>query len=444
MNNNVYKEAERKANKFNIYCLLVMSGLGILALILTLANVFPLDRTTMLVSVLDLVLAASAPYVVYLINDKIFKNKKSALDKPFFKYLILAIVFMCIFDLSIVLTFQGILLLAIPPLFVCQYRNNKRFFIIVVILSIIMVPISVYGSFFSGVVYDANLMKPLTAEEALDFKNRFEIATPKRMFEIFLHYVLPRTIILVAINFITATISKRNAEMIRTQFELSNRVEEEMKSRAHIQSEIILHLADVIESRDIETGEHIKRTRRYVSILAHAMQKTDKYKEILTDDYIQKLEEAAPLHDIGKIVVSDLILCKPGKLTDEEFEKMKVHTVKGGEIIKNILHYIDDKEFLNMSYDVAVSHHEKWNGKGYNYGLKEEEIPLSGRIMAIADVFDALVAERVYKKPMPVDDAINIIIKDAGTHFDPNIVEVFKTITEDFKKASKEKLINEE
>ena len=444
MNNNVYKEAERKANKFNIYCLLVMSGLGILALILTLANVFPLDRTTMLVSVLDLVLAASAPYVVYLIHDKIFKNKKSALDKPFFKYLILAIVFMCIFDLSIVLTFQGILLLAIPPLFVCQYRNNKRFFIIVVILSIIMVPISVYGSFFSGVVYDANLMKPLTAEEALDFKNRFEIATPKRMFEIFLHYVLPRTIILVAINFITATISKRNAEMIRTQFELSNRVEEEMKSRAHIQSEIILHLADVIESRDIETGEHIKRTRRYVSILAHAMQKTDKYKEILTDDYIQKLEEAAPLHDIGKIVVSDLILCKPGKLTDEEFEKMKIHTTKGGEIIKNILHNIDDKKFLNMAYDVATTHHEKWNGKGYPNGLKEEEIPLSGRIMAVADVFDALVAERVYKKPIPVEDAINIIINDAGTHFDPNIIEIFKKVTVEFKEASQEKLIDEE
>ena len=170
------------------------------------------------------------------------------------------------------------------------------------------------------------------------------------------------------------------------------------------------------------------------------MKDNDRYKDYLTPKMCEYIVSAAPLHDIGKIAVSDLILCKPGKLTDEEFEKMKIHTVKGGEIINNILNELGDKEFLSVAYDVAISHHEKWNGLGYPYGKKEEEIPLPGRIMAIADVFDALVAKRVYKDPMPVDKAINIIINDAGTHFDPNIVEIFKTVTDDFVKVSQEDL----
>ncbi len=168
------------------------------------------------------------------------------------------------------------------------------------------------------------------------------------------------------------------------------------------------------------------------------MKEKDQYKDYLTPQMCEYIIHAAPLHDIGKIAVSDLILCKPGKLTDEEFDKMKIHTVKGGEIITNILNDLGDKEFLNVAYDVAISHHEKWNGKGYPYGIKEEEIPFPGRIMAIADVFDALVAKRVYKDPMPVDKAIDIIINDAGSHFDPNIVEVFKEVIDDFKKTATE------
>ena len=119
---------------------------------------------------------------------------------------------------------------------------------------------------------------------------------------------------------------------------------------------------------------------------------------------------------------------------------MKIHTTKGGEIINNILNDLGDKEFLNVAYDIACFHHEKWNGQGYPNHLSKEEIPLPARIMAIADVFDALVAERVYKKPIPIEDAIEIIIKDSGTHFDPDLVKVFKTVLDDFKSVAKEKL----
>ena len=440
----IYKEAEKRANKFNMYGLLFMALLAIIVIILGATHLFPLGMDVLLYTMIGLILNAIAPFMIYIFHDIVFKNEESVFEKAFYKYLIIGITFYIVIDLGIALSFHAILLLAVPILVAAQYKSDKNVFVFIIIASIVMVPITLYGNYFFGNVYDANLLKPLTAAEAEDIQNRIDIATSSRMWEIFLHYAMPRMIVLAAIDYMAITMTGRTSELLHTQIDLSNKVQEQMTKRSNIQSEIIFHLADVIESRDIETGEHIKRTKRYVSILAHAMQKDDRYEKILTNDYIQRLEEAAPLHDIGKIVVSDLILCKPGKLTDEEFEKMKIHTTKGGEIIKNILHNIDDKKFLNMAYDVATTHHEKWNGKGYPNGLKEEEIPLSGRIMAVADVFDALVAERVYKKPIPVEDAINIIINDAGTHFDPNIVEIFKKVTVEFKEASQEKLIDEE
>lgn len=440
----IYKEAEKRANKFNMYGLLFMALLAIIVIILGATHLFPLGMDVLLYTMIGLILNAIAPFMIYIFHDIVFKNEESVFEKTFYKYLIIGITFYIVIDLGIALSFHAILLLAVPILVAAQYKSDKNVFVFIIIASIVMVPITLYGNYFFGNVYDANLLKPLTAAEAEDIQNRIDIATSSRMWEIFLHYAMPRMIVLAAIDYMAITMTGRTSELLHTQIDLSNKVQEQMAKRSNIQSEIIFHLADVIESRDIETGEHIKRTKRYVSILAHAMQKDDRYEKILTNDYIQRLEEAAPLHDIGKIVVSDLILCKPGKLTDEEFEKMKIHTTKGGEIIKNILHNIDDKKFLNMAYDVATTHHEKWNGKGYPNGLKEEEIPLSGRIMAVADVFDALVAERVYKKPIPVEDAINIIINDAGTHFDPNIVEIFKKVTVEFKEASQEKLIDEE
>jgi response regulator RpfG family c-di-GMP phosphodiesterase len=227
--------------------------------------------------------------------------------------------------------------------------------------------------------------------------------------------------------------------MINEQIELSNKIQDEIMAKSRMQNNVIEDLADVIESRDIETGAHIKRTKEYVSILINKMKEKDLYKDYLDNKTCDQIIHAAPLHDIGKITVSDLILCKPGKLTDEEFEKMKLHTTKGGEIINSILDDLGDDEFLKIAHDIALYHHEKWNGKGYPKGLKETEIPLPARVMAIADVFDALVAERVYKKPMPIDKAIDIIIGDSGTHFDPDLVEIFKDSLDEFKTVAERK-----
>ena len=435
----IYLYAEKKANKFNMYCLLIMCILAALAIICNEVGIFTQSKTTMRFSMGQLILIDLIPFVIYIINDKIKKNPKTIFEYPFFKIILVVLVYNTIIDVCIVLSFQAIFLLVIPLLFVAQYRNNKTLFIILFVLTLLSVPLVTYGSFFFG-IYDANLLKPLTQEEAEDFLKRIDVATAKRMGELFLHYCLPRMLCVAAVGYIAVSITKRTSEMLHLQVDLNNKVNEEIINKSNMQKNVIEDLADIIESRDIETGEHIKRTKKYVTILIEAMRKEDKYKDILTDDYCDKIINAAPLHDIGKIVVSDLILCKPGKLTDEEFDKMKVHTTKGGEIIKNILNDLGDEDFLNVAYEVATFHHEKWNGKGYPQNLSEENIPLPARIMAIADVFDALVAERVYKKPMPVDKAIGIIIEDAGTHFDPNIVEVFKKITDKFEIASKEKI----
>ncbi len=193
----------------------------------------------------------------------------------------------------------------------------------------------------------------------------------------------------------------------------------------HIQDNVVIAMANLIESRDGDTGEHVKRTERFVNMLARAAQSSGYKPEILTDDYIELLSKAAPLHDIGKISISDTILMKPAKLTPDEFEIMKTHAKEGGRIVREVIGEIEEKAYVDIASDVAAYHHEKWDGSGYNEGLSGEAIPLSARIMAIADVFDALISKRCYKSEFSLDKAFEIIEGSAGSHFDPTLVEIF-------------------
>ena len=190
-------------------------------------------------------------------------------------------------------------------------------------------------------------------------------------------------------------------------------------------NDIVTSFATLVESRDNSTGSHVKRTRNYVKIILNEIEKAHLYSSVMTSDFKDHLLNAAPMHDIGKISTPDTILQKPGKLTDEEYAIMKKHAVAGGEIIQEIFKDLDDKEFLKTAYDVARYHHERWNGKGYPEGLKETEIPFAARIMAIADVFDALSAERCYRDAMPIDTCFQIIQEGAGKDFDPELVKLF-------------------
>ena len=192
-----------------------------------------------------------------------------------------------------------------------------------------------------------------------------------------------------------------------------------------IQNKTIMGIADLVESRSGETGQHVKRTSHLVNMILMQAKKKGKWTEILTDEYIDYVTRAAPMHDLGKIVIPDAILNKPGKFTPEEFEIMKTHASAGGKIVYDIIGGVAEKNYVDIASDIASYHHEKWNGKGYPNGKAGEGIPLCARIMAVADVFDALVSERCYKKPMSYDDAFALIERESGEHFDPDVVELF-------------------
>lgn len=191
-----------------------------------------------------------------------------------------------------------------------------------------------------------------------------------------------------------------------------------------LQQSIISSLAAVVEERDESTGNHIQRTEAYVGKLLERMKQLPDYAG-LTNDYCSSVVLAAPMHDIGKIKIPDAILNKPGKLTEEEFEIMKRHSALGADIIRKTMSDVEEQDYCDIAYNIARYHHERYDGTGYPEGLKGESIPLEARIMALADVYDALVSERVYKKPYSKDTAREIILQGSGTQFDPKLVPLF-------------------
>lgn len=203
----------------------------------------------------------------------------------------------------------------------------------------------------------------------------------------------------------------------------------------HYHDEMIMGFATLVENKDGSTGGHIKRTTMYVKLLAEELRRRGYYREILTKDYLRNLCMAAPMHDIGKISVPDAILQKPGRLTEEEFETIKLHTLSGGKIIQETFGHLGNEQYTRMAYEVARFHHEKWNGKGYPEGLKRKEIPLCARIMAIADVFDAVSEKRCYREAMPLDKCFEIIGEGSGQDFDPLLAEVFLDIRDRVEEA---------
>lgn len=203
----------------------------------------------------------------------------------------------------------------------------------------------------------------------------------------------------------------------------------------HYHDEMVMGFATLVENKDGSTGGHIKRTNMYVKLLAEELRRRKYYKDVLTKDYVKNLCMAAPMHDIGKISIPDAVLQKPGKLTPEEFEIIKQHTVSGGNIIKETFGNLDNEQYTQMAYEVARFHHEKWNGKGYPEGLKRKEIPLCARIMAIADVFDAVSEKRCYRDAMPLDECFEIISEGSGQDFEPILAEVFLDIREKVEAA---------
>ncbi len=202
-------------------------------------------------------------------------------------------------------------------------------------------------------------------------------------------------------------------------------IKEASRKVSLMQHNVITTMADIIESRDENTGGHVKRTAVYVNMIANKLREEGKYPEILTDKYIENMVVAAPLHDMGKIHVPDAILNKNGRLDDDEFSIMQLHAKIGKELLEHASDQLGTFEYLDVALKMAGSHHEWWNGKGYPEKISGEAIPLCARIMAVADVFDALVSKRCYKEGMPSEKAFSIIEEESGTHFDPVVAQAF-------------------
>lgn len=224
--------------------------------------------------------------------------------------------------------------------------------------------------------------------------------------------------------------------------ELANNVQNKDSHIHAMQEQMIVGMANMVENRDSNTGGHIKRTSQVIRILISEMRKDPNL--ALTQKFCRAVVKAAPMHDLGKIAVDDMILRKPGKFTSDEYNIMKTHAEKGAAIVENLLREIEDPELVTIAKNIANYHHELWNGTGYPKHLKGEEIPLEARIMAIADVYDALVSQRCYKEKISCSDAYDIIINSMGTHFDPGLKPYFINCREELEKYYNKALADQE
>jgi putative two-component system response regulator len=217
---------------------------------------------------------------------------------------------------------------------------------------------------------------------------------------------------------------------------LESRVHHQVHEITAAQLSMIFALSKLSESRDPETGGHLERVREYTRLLAQGLHRTSARFADIDDEYIETLYVASPLHDIGKVGIPDHILQKPGKLTEAEFEIMKTHTLLGANTLRAVETRHSGNRFVRCGIEIAESHHEKWDGTGYPHGLKGERIPLSARIFALADVYDALRARRCYKEPMSHEEALGIVVGNSGKHFDPDVIQAFLACQEEFSTVS--------
>ena len=226
-------------------------------------------------------------------------------------------------------------------------------------------------------------------------------------------------------------------ELQKYNKDLEDIVKAKTETIVELQNAVLETVAELVETRDETTGGHIERTQVYLKTLFDGLKETGIYNEEIKDWDVEMIVRSAQLHDVGKISIREDVLNKPGKLTKDEFEEMKKHTIIGGKIIEHIQERTTEQPFLEYTKTMAVSHHEKWDGTGYPYGLKGEEIPLEGRLMSIVDVYDALVSERPYKKAFSHNEAVQIIKDGSGTQFEPALVDLFLREQNKFEETAK-------
>ena len=230
--------------------------------------------------------------------------------------------------------------------------------------------------------------------------------------------------------------SRAHSEQHKTYRQSAHESMQQVKDLLRTRDAVIFGLAKLAESRDPETGQHLERIALYSTRLAAALRQDPRYRRSVTAHFVKTIGISSALHDIGKVGVEDAILLKPGGLDEDERQRMQLHTTVGGECIRQIELQLGNSNFLEMAREIALFHHERWDGTGYPGGLVADEIPLAARIVAIADVYDALSVRRVYKEPISHEKCVEIIRVEAGKHFDPQLIEVFLTIESQFQQIA--------
>ena len=223
-----------------------------------------------------------------------------------------------------------------------------------------------------------------------------------------------------------------NLSTLRNKLEFQKLVEKNVREVSEAQQATIFALAKLAEQRDDDTGAHLERVRDYCKMLAQQLAQVSPYADHISEVFIDCIQHASPLHDIGKVAIPDRVLLKPGKLTPEEFEIMKTHTIIGAENMQTVFNKYADNPFIGMGIEIALYHHERWDGTGYPDGLIGKNIPLSARIMAVADCYDALRSNRCYRKGFDHETVKEMLLEEEGTHFDPEIIKAFIALEDEF------------
>jgi len=345
-------------------------------------------------------------YIQYIIN---YYRRTCEVSK---KYTLFCIIMVIIYLIFLVITLFTECIYTITP--ENTYQRGKFF------LSTVIVEIFLYAeAVFLIIKYHKNVQ----SFENIGFASFIFVPFIFHIIQI-ANFGISLTSIGLAISFMIIFINLNQKMMLDAEAEKSKFDENKLKN-IELQQKTILYFTNLLENRDLETSNHELRVSKYVEALANSCVQNGVYAETLTPEYIQKLKEAAPFHDIGKIYVSDSILQKPAKVNETEYLEIQKHAEKGAETVNEILSISHERDFIKMVTNLCKFHHEKWNGKGYPEHLREENIPLCARIMALADVYDALVTNRCYKNKVSFEEAFKIIKEEAGESFDPKLVQQF-------------------
>lgn len=403
------KEDEKISNRYVINTTHVIILISFIFELFNEAGIFYIDKHLFRGSFIVSLILTAISFILSFFPNFISPAK--------LKYLIMSNLIITVFITVSLLSFHATLFVFLPMIISTHYHSRKMTTLgiagtcITALLSpLVSLKLSTFDSTF--LVYLLRILSPenLTQSSLVDFL--MESKPTNSLYGIFTFYALPHFLICIGFGVIARTVnlSRRDGQKARVT---------EIKI---IQDKILYSVANLVESRDLSTGSHIKRTSEVVRILVNELKESDQKHSVF---FWNSVVNAAPMHDLGKISIPDSILQKPGKLTDQEFEIIKSHSQRSAEIIDQVLGDIESKEFLTIAENIARYHHEWFDGSGYPCHLKGKEIPYEARIMAVADVFDALVSERCYKEPISAEEAYVIIKDSMGTHFDPDLFDTF-------------------